>query len=589
MGASPGPFVATTALEEFWDTPQPMVFMGESCLRYSRRSVWEPLLREKLASPWEDDARLSEAYDQVNDVIEHLLPRLADRLNRVHGTNHGLRFWRIQLGPWLMLYVPSVFDRFACARSALARFPDLTTLTLAPSSFVIPQDTFDYSVWAHTEFYNLQVISKVFTFLGKEFPSKEFKPPPGIHPRPRRSSPFALSGYIKGTFNLAARHAKGMLLEDPPFPPRMYVRMAVHTRGRVFPRFSGGYESHSWATDESLREGLAGIELGGGAFEGLLSRVLPMDIPKSFVEGFRNLGEEASRRFPASPKAVLSTSGWYYDEVFKRWAGEGAERGVKLFGCQHGGNYGSLASNPSEDHEVAVTDRYYTWGWKRAGDSRTVPMPAPLLAGVPKIGAESEKRGILLLTTSASRFVQGLTLTPERTRHYFERQLRFAAALAPRERAALVHRPHFADYGWDIAARWRDRFPDVVVQEWDVPFNRALRECRLFVCDHFSTTYAQALALDKPCILFWETQSNEFRVRPEAREFHDALRSAGILHDEPEAAAAEAARAYGDVEAWWADPGRREARRLFCERFVRTAPDPMSEWVAEFDAVVREL
>lgn len=564
-----------------------MVFMGESCLRYSRRSVWEPLLGEKLESPWLEDSRLSEAYDHIDDVIERLLPRLAGRLNSLHGTDYSVRFWRIQLGPWLMLYVPSLYDRFTFARGALARFPDLTTLTLAPTSFVIPQDTFDYSVWAHTEFYNLQLISKVFTFLGKEFPNKEFKPPPGNHPRPQRPSPFALTRLVKGAFNLAARRSKGIVLEEPPFPPRMAMRIAVRSWGRVFPRYSRGYESHSWATEPGLREGLLDMGLGGGAFEELLTLILPTDMPKAFIEGFQSLGKDAGRRFPSSPKAIMSTSGWYYDEVFKRWAAERAEKGTKLLGCQHGGNYGSLASNPSEDHELAVTDRYYTWGWKNEDDPRTIPMSTPLLAGVTAIGAHGSKSGILLLTTSASRFVQSLTLTPERTRQYFERQLRFSAALPPSERAALVHRPHFADYGWDIVERWKDRFPDVAVQGWDVPFVRALRECRLFVCDHFSTTYAQALALDKPCILFWETQSNEFRVRPEAREYHEMLRAAGILHDEPEAAAAEAARAYGDVEAWWGDPGRREARRRFCDRFVRSSPDPMSEWAAEFEAVLR--
>jgi len=36
-----GVFLATTALEDFWDVSYPIVFLSEGCKRYSRRAYWE--------------------------------------------------------------------------------------------------------------------------------------------------------------------------------------------------------------------------------------------------------------------------------------------------------------------------------------------------------------------------------------------------------------------------------------------------------------------------------------------------------------------------------------------------------------------
>lgn len=33
-------FLATTALSEFWDKDQEILFLGSWCLRYDRRSEW---------------------------------------------------------------------------------------------------------------------------------------------------------------------------------------------------------------------------------------------------------------------------------------------------------------------------------------------------------------------------------------------------------------------------------------------------------------------------------------------------------------------------------------------------------------------
>src|SRR5262245_57177838 len=98
-------FFATTGLTEFWDTSrQPIVLLGSWCLRCDRRSEWSNLQYEVLPSPWDDKRRFNDAILYLHDCYEQTLAHLSEYLNAVHGTIHTPRYWRIILGPWLILY-----------------------------------------------------------------------------------------------------------------------------------------------------------------------------------------------------------------------------------------------------------------------------------------------------------------------------------------------------------------------------------------------------------------------------------------------------------------------------------------------------
>jgi putative transferase (TIGR04331 family) len=146
-------------------------------------------------------------------------------------------------------------------------------------------------------------------------------------------------------------------------------------------------------------------------------------------------------------------------------------------------------------------------------------------------------------------------------------------------------RPHRDDYGWGGTERWQDRFPGAIIEKWDVPFWESLGNCRIVVCDYISTTFIEALAADKPTVLFWDPEVEV--VREEAKPYYDALRTVGILHDTPERAATTINSVYEDVASWWNEPRRREGLRYFCQRFALAHDHPIRDWIAEFQRVLR--
>jgi len=161
--------------------------------------------------------------------------------------------------------------------------------------------------------------------------------------------------------------------------------------------------------------------------------------------------------------------------------------------------------------------------------------------------------------------------------------LRFLESIPLELRAKMRMRLFRDDFGWDMGERLLDSFPDLFLENWDMTFLESLKNCRLFVCDLPATTFAEALSVDKPTIMFWDPDANE--LLPEAEPYYDELRQAGILYNSPEVAAQAAHAVYEDVESWWRNPELQTARRRFCDRFARLSTNAIDEWAKEFKMV----
>ena len=582
------PFLATTALEEFWDTSKPLAFLGEWCCRYSRRKDWEALGGEILRDMWSERTVALRGHRYAANSYERFLKPLGCALNQLHATNHGKRHWRIVVGPWLQAFIAILYERYATIRAALDRHPDLTSAGLEETSYVIPADTLHFMNLAKQDDYNLQLYTRVLQHFGVPLRRRAYEIKVCGEQPPRASGIDAVRSWTKqlarGPAQVGQRFAP-ILIHSTYFPAAIQIRLALATLGRVWPIVER-HGAKPAVAGRAQRDDLALHMTPGDDFESLAAAVIAREIPRSFVEDFEPIGAAARQGYPSRPRAILSANFWHGNEPFRRWVAEAAEQGTILLGMQHGGNYGSLDQMPDEDHEVTIADRYYSWGWQRNSDgAAVVPMPAAKLAGRKLIGSGNQRRGILYACTSWPRYQFQFPFPVAGFRECLDWQRRFLAALPEAAREEVAVRLHYEDHGWDIALRLNERFPGLRFGDWRVPFAEALSRCRLYVGDHLSTTFIEALATAVPSVVFWSPKWN--RLRPEAEPYYEGLRRAGILYHNPEDAAAAVNAVYADVEGWWNEPSRQKARRVFCNRFARTSRRPIQEWMAEFRRVLR--
>lgn len=581
-------FLATTALEDFWDTRRPLIFLGDWCKLYTRRHVWQPSEDRTLLSPWRDRERLFQAYQYVSQLYERVLPALADALNSIHGTSLSHRYWRIILGSWLQAYLSAVYDRYIGISEAFSSHPLATTIGLSGESHATPASTLDFLLRLNTDHYNLQLYTRILEGLGHRFPTRPLEPPVTSHPPANSPS---LKEQVRKATLLAQRgwlnlqKDRSIILKDSYFCRKDELLLFLKTRGKVWPNISLPSPLAPLPSDRHLRAQLNSVFTPENEFERLLGEFLPQDIPSAFIEGLPLIQADASRNYPISAKAIFSSNSWHYDETFKQWAATLAEHGTLLLGAQHGGNYGSPAAFPMEDHEISITDKYFTWGWSRSDfPTKVLPkLPAPKLSAIKSIGASNNKKGILLVLTTRPRYLVRFPLDTEAAIERLQWHPRFAGTLSDETRNDLTIRVFDVEHGWHIAERWKDFLPSVRIEKTDIPFLESMERCRLYVCDHHGTTYTEALAANKPTILFWNPLLNE--LRPEASAYFQALRAAGILYDTPEDAAHAVNNIYPDVARWWNDPARQSAREQFCEHFAHTVPNSVDLWAHEFNTL----
>lgn len=547
--------------------------------------AWQSLKASLAPDPYCEPDALKNAYYRTQELRERLLRQLSERLNQMHGRREGEYYWRILLGPWLMWFVPAVYDRYTRLEKALAIWPKARFIGLANEAFITPGDTMGTVAALKSDLYNLQLFTTIADFLGAPI---TYSMPTGENDSP--VSPSIRASWLRvETKKRVAR----LLSRRAPIQAKMtylslgnFLRLGLRLHGLLGLLASPYSYSISSPIDGKSRAALWNLSLGEGAVERVLASLVPTQLPRCFVEDFEQLGVEQNKKYPKSTRLIWSCNSWYFDEPFKRWAAEQANEGTLLLGMQHGGGYGCLLMHSSEEHELSITDRYYSWGWTRGGFRANVaPMPATKLLNLPSFSVNPSGMSALFVCTSSPRYLMEFPSTPEAFLAYLAWQERFAKALPSTIVKRLTIRLHYEDLGWDMVERWKDIAPTAHIERSNArPFRKAMASARLCVFDHLSTTLLEAFVANQPSVLFWNPDL--FLLRPEAVSLFQQLEEAGVLYRDPEAAAAASARAYEDVTAFWNTPRVQDARMAFCSKYARTAVDSRKQWAHELKNIL---
>jgi hypothetical protein len=257
------------------------------------------------------------------------------------------------------------------------------------------------------------------------------------------------------------------------------------------------------------------------------------------------------------------------DDVYRLYTARLADRGDRLFGVQHGANYGNLLSIGGLPFESSL-HVFFTWGWSahpgHAVNAR--PMPHPVLQSL--AGAHKEQRPALILVgTEMSALSYRLKSRPQSGAlpAYRAAKIRFLdtvrAGLAPE--AAVLYRPYFRAAGaLDDGEHVFRLLPDIKPCTGDLTAH--MLACRLLVLDHYGTTLHCALAADTPTLAFWKRA--DWGMDDQSSAALDILARAGILHETPEAAAAQALAVWDDIERWWNGRAVQNARHTWLNRYA---------------------
>lgn len=574
-------FLITTADTRSWRSDRPVLFLGEWCRLYSRPDDWRGLDAEVVPYHWDDRTKYYEDCIYLQNIYEDALRKTSDVLNQIHQSEHSLRYWRILIGPWLYMFIHTLFDRWTIVKRATSLYEiDGTVILNFPPADMIPTDLKavdpDNISWNHYLFgkaikYQKKIrwteIQATGDGIGAQSPQRQ---------KNNRKDLFAVAhAMVSWALGLFTRSNEAMVVRSYlPITEEIKLQIAL---GQV-PKLWKPPRPQCFSPDTSLRQRLKISGGDGDSFCDFLYSMIPEQIPTVYLEGYRNLVEVVSSlHWPSRPRVIFTSNLFFFCEVFQAWAAEKAESGSPLVFGQHGGLIGIAKWLPGEDHQVQIADRYLTWGWQ---DERSQIYPAVALTNVNKPLDTWNPEGNLLLVTAPMRLFSYKSCSwpvgPNQSVSFVGEQLRFVQDLTGSIRPSMVLR---IDKALDkkmqsfYVKRWEDAFPDIEIDGSNTPLEHRLRKCRIFVYTYNSTGFLETLSRNIPTVIFWNPKY--FELRPSARPYFDQLRAVGIFHETPESAAIHINRVWDDVVGWWNQPSVQETRRSFCEQYARRLENPL--------------
>lgn len=573
-----GRYLITTAIESTWPINEPVIFLGEWCRLFNRKHIWEG--KDSILVPyhWDDREKLYKDYLFLSELHEELLLELSLKLNEIHHTNHSLRYWRILIGPWLGYFSQIIFDRYAMIERAASEYEISGVLLLENDTLenMAPNDMREFNSLHISDAWNEaiygQLLSKFNDIPIKKVPNKEAKVRMEVTGENNDNKKFRnqISTSIQTLFGLFGAKDKIFLLSSYlPLKIDLLLQAVIGQIPKVWrtflpPKVNIQPLQRQWDLKKKEDKG----------FQQIIRSLIPLHIPKIYLEGFNNMqGLIEAMKWPKNPHIIFTSNSFLFDDVFKFWAAGKVENGSKLIIGQHGGTYGTARWVFTEDHQVRISDKWISWGWRVINNPKIIPF------GNLKTIQHSQKwdrNGMaLMVSTSFPRYSYHMYSVPVASQwlEYFSCQTRFVEALPQHIQECLLIRLAKEDYSWCQKDRWKEIFPKVKLDTGYNKLSSLIRKSRLYISTYNATTYLESLFWNIPTIIYWDP--NYWELREDAVPYFATLKKAGVFHDTPESAAQKVSEIWNDVSGWWAQPAIQETRKIFCDQYSRSVENPI--------------
>jgi putative transferase (TIGR04331 family) len=572
----------TTAIEETWPlNKDPVIFLGEWCLRYDRKETWRNIDYKVADYHWDDREKLYTDYQYINELHELLLSDMHKYLNTLHQTDHTLRYWRIQLGPWMNYFLPILFDRWTMLNNVTKDY-DISfmySLTYQLENF-IARDSSQFFDFSSSDSWNQMIFAELGSHMGIKQQGRGNQSTIDAGEKNKSKGGFkkTLKKSLRGLVNYLAFWLQA---KDDVFVMTPYLSLTqsakLHLKLGQFPTL---WKSPELDFENQINPTIR-LKLGqqDSNFRKIAFSMLKRHVPIIFLEAYKaSVANTYKLPWPQSPSSIITAQSHVGHDLFKLWAGDKIEKGTALITIQHGGSYGAALWNAGEEHQIKISDQYLSWGWKDDSNKKVVPFCNVKCI---KTNLEHSKNGGLLLVGLTlpifSYTMLSGTVAIGQWKQHFNDQINFLAGLPKHIIDKTTLRLEEIEYGNCQSEMWNDqlvKYPISIESTNDCSIYKSWRCCRLSVSTYNATTFLETMSLGIPTLIFWNPK--HWELRESAVPYFELLQNVGIFHTTPENAAQHLTEIWDDVDGWWCSEPVISARNRFCNEYSRGIDKPLN-------------
>lgn len=559
------------------------VYLGPWCFAYNHKYAFSDQASFRVVeSPWKSKEDLLCAAQYIDDLADRLTPSVAKALNEAHQTDYPGKFWKTYLVAWMTHWLGACFDRYK--RLSIIRNDggcQYRVSLLNIHSDIRLMDIFSFFDAIEHHDYNLLLFSQIIT--NGNYPNITVERYIDHVPNLRNGNLNAglnsrsLLDRFRQAKTLVVRKIRNLwetdvVLGNIPglsLVDRWLMQLMSSAR---FPRLIFHKDTTPSVNIKSKMRGMSLTTFNPlDEFEHIIQKILLDHIPQDYLVTHPPSKHETQQTTWIGNDIYLS--GYLACKIARICSNNG-----KWLSAQHGGGYGHLYSFPIGAIEYKASNGFITWGWKYKHnyDSNYYPLPSPLLSKLPR---HKQRNNVLIIISTlfpAYHYRFHSVPQPEHLLPYMQSTINFISNLDEAIRTNVLSRPYVKSYGIH-----HDKFQLAVLPLDQISGKGAitdnLKKCRLAVFDHMATTFMESLVMNTPTILFWSR--DHFAVTPAAEPYFERLREAGILFNDPEAAAKKVNAIWDDVSAWWNQESVQTAKNEFCRQYAKTSRTWRREWI----------
>jgi putative transferase (TIGR04331 family) len=528
-----------------------------------------------------DDAEFAE----FQAISESVFQNLVRELNRVHGTNHPVRFWQIVCGAWFLQFAQVWYLRWKVAGEVFrehgaipCRRIDIGWQELLPVTHDEASLLFATDLWNHIAYCD------AFKFVARSSEVETVITSPD-----RNQELFEYREVIN--YGLPGQNAKSklesVLAKISPRPKVVLAGVvqsraaliAMHLRLGVLPRlwrFSAKLTPQP--INASLRGQLSFSGISGGDFAEFLGSSISRHLPTVYLEGFGDLCTQtfSENILPKPPRVIFTNTLLHRSEQFKLWSATFVSQGkTKLLSGQHGGGYGVYKyQNWSEIYEHSVVDNFLSWA---KGATSSVDLGTCVQADSNSYRPDFKGDLLVVLgpvTRQQNNFNLGNTHCNS---SYYTMLKQFLFSLKTDLLPSVVIRPKNASAVSKPARLSTKQISEVLdgfenLDAGKQSLEQSLSSCRLAVVTYNETTIPTNMMNGFPTITLWDPKY--VRLNSQAEMVYHQMHEAKILFYSPQLAAEHITQIWSDVEGWWKSAQVRLARENYCNHYAHRVRFP---------------
>ncbi len=578
--------LVTTGLLDTWGDDQDIIFLGEWCKPYNLKSNYDKRRYSTIPYHWNDSKKLRRDHGYLCRLHERVLAALAKSLNDLHNVSYSLRYWRIILGPWLLTYISTIWDRWENLRIAFEEKKFSSTIIVAlDNKKLVPIDYDDFVEHFLSDIWNHHIFTEMLKFLYEDKVAIKTVPYTGLYPSRKniiykKSIKEKIITAIDELFGRIQKNYKIVFVSSYfSLPALSKISFRLKQLPRIHSRFLRKINVPEYSeVQRSIKFEIESVN----RFEQYLENNIIKQIPIAYLEGYENFKNETDK-IDCDGEIIFTANAHLRNDVFNAWCAKKVEGGRKLIISQHGG--GIKSEMTVFRHQEKIADKMVVWH-KPLEDKHVRLSPNKLVnlninhlssSELTIVGYEPK---IYTYRTQSGPMGSGIY-------DDYVQKLEFSRYLSPAVSENIRVRTSAYGTGYfNSLHRYKDD-----LGENKLSVHKTLREAfehsRIIVCTYPQTTLSEAMNSGVPTILLYS--EHLWPIDQNFKQLLRQLKDNKIVFACAKEAADHINKIWSNPEKWWASSEIVQVRESFFDMCGRVSDEWLDEWGEFFEgALVNE-